>query len=94
MNSTSSSFFPTGGNVSDPERVILAREEIIAINKVLENMPDNRRRAFLHYRFEGLSAAEIGRRLGISRPGAAKHIARAIAEIDGLFNDDSGTLDR
>ena len=81
------------GDGSSPESALIAREQISEISEVLEKMHENRRLAFMLYRFDGLSVAEIGRRLGISRPAAAKHIAKAISEIDGLFDDDNEQAD-
>ena len=82
-------FFATEGDASSAERVISAREQLSLVNALLEKMPENRRRAFYLHRVEGLTVAEVGRRLGISRTGAAKHIARAISDIDGFFADNA-----
>ncbi|MEM7098405.1 MAG: sigma-70 family RNA polymerase sigma factor [Pseudomonadota bacterium] len=78
-------FFSPAGDNSSPERIISAREQLSAINACLRNMPVRRRRAFMLYRVEGLSMEEVGRRLGLSRSGAAKHVARADHEINLLF---------
>ena len=81
-------FFAIRGYDSTPETVISAREQVKAVNRVLGEMPATRRRAFILHRVEGLSIADVGRRLGISRPGASKHISRAIAQIDAAFAED------
>ena len=78
-------YFPSTGDDSTPERIISAKEQIRAINEVLGKMPEKRRRAFILHRIEGVSVAEAGRRLGISRTAAAKHVTRAAAELNAAF---------
>ncbi|MEM1404804.1 MAG: sigma-70 family RNA polymerase sigma factor [Pseudomonadota bacterium] len=82
-------FYPAEGDDSTPEKIISAREQLNAINSLLRTMPEKRRRAFILHRLEGLSVAEVGRRLGIGRTAAAKHVSRAAAELNALFVDDS-----
>lgn len=81
-------FFPLRGSHSSPETVILAREQLAALNELLRQMPEKRRWALLARRLEGLTLKEIGQRLGISRTAAAKHISRAEKQIDELFLDE------
>lgn len=75
-------YFALKADVSTPESIIQAREQLEAVNECLSNMPLKRRRAFMLHRVEGLSIAETGRRLGIGRTTAAQHISRAAADID------------
>lgn len=79
-------YFPKKGDESTPERIIQAQEQLDAINSILKEMPEMRRRAFILHRIDGLTITETGHALGISRPGAAKHIARAAAEISVYFD--------
>ena len=84
-------YFPLKDDVSSPENIIQAREQLAAVNECLLAMPKKRRRALMLHRLEGLSIAEVGRRLGISRSTAAQHVARAAADLDLLFlNDEQG----
>ena len=80
-------YFPLKDDNSTPERIISAREQLTLINEVLSQMPEKRRRALVLHRIEGLSVAEVGRRLGIGRTAAAKHVARAVAELNARFLD-------
>ncbi|MEM0912450.1 MAG: sigma-70 family RNA polymerase sigma factor [Pseudomonadota bacterium] len=82
-------YFSQKGSHSSPETVILAREQLRAINEVLKKMPDKKRRAIMLYRMEGITHKEIARRLKISRPMVTKYIASAHAEISALFVDDN-----
>ena len=81
-------YFPLKGDDSTPERVIVARDQLKAINALLLAMPEKRRRAVILHRVDGLSVAEVGRRLGISRSTAAQHVARGVADLDILFLSD------
>lgn len=75
-------YFPLKADASTPESIIEAKEQLRAVNECLSRMPVKRRRAFMLHRVEGLSIAETGRRLGISRTTASQHVARAAADID------------
>ena len=74
----------SGGSGFDisPERVLIAKEDIATIAKVLNTMPVKRREALLMHRVDGLSLAEIARRTGRSPTAIKKHIVRAMADID------------
>ncbi|MEM8937344.1 MAG: sigma-70 family RNA polymerase sigma factor [Pseudomonadota bacterium] len=78
-------FFAVRGNDFSPERVLEVKEQLSAINAVLRKMPERRRQALLWNRVEGLNVAAVARRLGITRAGAVKHIARAAADIDAAL---------
>lgn len=75
-------FFPSRGDDSTPEKVLQVKEELQAINKVLRQMPEKRRYAFLLHKVEGLSVSAVARRLGISRTPTQKHITRAAHQIE------------
>ena len=75
-------FFSGGGAILDPQRVLLAREQLRHINFVLHKMPLKRRRAFILHRIEGLNVSEVARRLNLSRSGAQKHLSKAFAQLD------------
>ncbi|MEL7025315.1 MAG: RNA polymerase sigma factor [Pseudomonadota bacterium] len=78
-------FFAFEGGASTPETLITAREQLELINEALGKMPEKRRRAFVLHRVEGMTITETGRRLGIGRTAAAKHIARAAADLHALL---------
>ena len=75
-------FFPLRGDNSTSERVLIAREQLRAINEALREMPVRRRRAFLLHKVEGLSVSDVARQLKIGRTTAHKHIVRAGQLID------------
>ncbi|MEM8985120.1 MAG: RNA polymerase sigma factor [Pseudomonadota bacterium] len=82
-------YFPLKGDISTPENVILAKEQLRMINAHLRDMPEKRRRAFVLYRVEGLTLVEVARRLRISRTAVSNHIAKAHASLNALFIEDA-----
>lgn len=78
-------FFPSGGDVLTPERVLLAKDQMGLVTAALSNMPKKRRRILIMNRIEKLSYTEIGRRLGIGRTAVTKHVAKAMADIDAAL---------
>lgn len=71
----------SAGFECSPDRVLLAKDQLDAAEAIIRAMPANRRQCFLLHRFEGLSFAEIGRRLGMSAVGARGHVERAMRDI-------------
>lgn len=82
-------FFPSTGDNSSPETVMLAREQLKAVNAILRDMPEKRRRALVLYRVEGLTLVEVARRLRISRTAVSKHIAKAQIALNAIFIEDA-----
>lgn len=81
-------YFPLKDDETTPERIIEVRDQLKAINEVLRHMPAKRRRVVILHRVEGLSLAEIGRKLGISRQVAAKHLAKGTADLNVMIMND------
>ncbi|MEM1134117.1 MAG: sigma-70 family RNA polymerase sigma factor [Pseudomonadota bacterium] len=61
----------------DPERVVMAREELKIVLEALKQMPERRRDVFIACRIDGLNPRQAGERLGISRSAAVRHLALA-----------------
>lgn len=81
-------YFPHGGDISTPETVVLAKEQLKAVNEILRQMPEKRRRALVLYRVEGLTLVEVARRLRLSRTAVSKHIAKAHSALSELYVED------
>jgi RNA polymerase sigma factor (sigma-70 family) len=62
----------------DPETSYQHRQRLEAINKAMEELPENCRLAFYLNRVEGYSHAEVAERLQLSESMVAKHLARAM----------------
>lgn len=73
-----------------PERVLLGKERLDVMSRVLFAMPEVRRRSFLLNRLRGLSAAAIARETGYSGSAVKKHIGLALAEIEAALTASEG----
>lgn len=71
----------------NPEVVLSGRQRYRLIEQVIRGMPEKRRRILLLNRLEGLSYAEIGRRLGLSESVVRKHAALAVRECAAVLLD-------
>ena len=80
-------FFANDGYHFATERVFLAKEDVKTAMKVIEAMPETRRRAFVLVRLQGLSHQEAAVQLGISRPAISKHIARASLDLHNAVSE-------
>lgn len=60
------------------EQAAIARQQLAALNRVIQNMPAPCREVFLLVRVEGLTYVEIGERLGISSKTAYSRMVRAL----------------
>lgn len=65
----------------DPESALITRTELLRMDRIMAAMPARPREVFRLSRIEGLSFAEIGRRLGTSRQTVHEHMTRALLAI-------------
>jgi RNA polymerase sigma-70 factor (ECF subfamily) len=77
-----------------PEATVLAREELAIVQRAIEAMPRQTRRAFTLRRVEGVSQAEIARLMHLSEHSVEKHIARGIKLLTTAFRDRGETAPR
>jgi RNA polymerase sigma-70 factor (ECF subfamily) len=74
----------------DPESMLVTRDELRRMDRIITAMPARAREVFRLCRIEGLSYAEVGRQLGISRQTVQDHTIRALLAIqiaaDGDFD--------
>jgi RNA polymerase sigma factor (sigma-70 family) len=78
-----------------PERQVTARQELEHLERILETVPEQGRRAFCLQKFQGLSQREIAQEMGISEKTVEKHLAGAILRILEALSEekDSRTTD-
>lgn len=69
------------GAYFDPQRVLMGREELAVIEKVIRGMPQRRQQCFVMHRFEELSFAEIARRLRVSETTVCGHVESGLRDI-------------
>lgn len=62
-----------------PESRALILETLVAIDRMLDELEPRAREIFLLSRFEGLTYAQIGKKLGVSVTTVKKHLTRALA---------------
>lgn len=71
--------------VPDPrpnaEAQLVTRDELRRMDRIIAGMPAKARAVFCLARIEGLSYAEIGRRLGVSRQTVHDHMTRALLAL-------------
>jgi RNA polymerase sigma factor (sigma-70 family) len=60
----------------EPDRQVIKRDELRRVEAAIETLPARMREAIALAYFEGLSRAEIARRMRITRPAASKYIAK------------------
>lgn len=82
-------FFAAKGSELSPERVIEVRDQLKIISRVIAEMPETRRVAFLMNRIEGKNYSAIGRHLGMSPNGVIKHVSRAVFDLKAALEDQS-----
>ncbi|HYG25498.1 MAG TPA: sigma-70 family RNA polymerase sigma factor [Caulobacteraceae bacterium] len=63
------------------ERVLMGKETVRSLVAALGALPERTRAVFMLYHFQGLSHADIGRRLGIAIRTVEDHMARANAHL-------------
>ena len=80
-----------GGNSFEeisPERVLLGKQRLALLERVLGELPERTRVVFLLHRFEELKYAEIAKRLEISVSSVEKHMMEAMRRIKARFERD------
>jgi len=64
-----------------PERIIMTRERLSLLERVMWDMPVKRRQMLILNRFDGLTYAEISRQSGLSQSAVKKHVVKALADF-------------
>ena len=70
------------------EETVAGDEVGIRLLKLIEMMPEKRRKAFIFSRFAGMSNKEIAEKMGISIHTVNRHLTMALSDLkEGLLND-------
>ncbi|PCI34245.1 MAG: hypothetical protein COB54_00150 [Alphaproteobacteria bacterium] len=64
-----------------PERIIITRERLALLERVMWDMPVKRRRMLVLNKFDGLTYAEISRQSGLSQSAVKKHVMKALTDF-------------
>jgi RNA polymerase sigma-70 factor (ECF subfamily) len=75
----------------DPERTVIARDELRRVQAALATLTDRARRIFLLRRIEGMPQKEIARTLGVSEAVVENEASRSLRAILTMMTDDTTT---
>ena len=70
---------PADGRDFSPEDVLVSKDELARLEAAIAVLKPRQRTALLLHRLDGLSFAEIGRRMGVSPSGARKLVEQGFA---------------
>ncbi len=83
---------PEYNGQTDSEDIVLKRERLAMLMKIIEKMPGKRKRIFVLNRVHGLSYDEIAKREGMKKTAVTRHIFRALEdcrrEMDEIFEQE------
>lgn len=65
----------------DGERIVMARQELTQVAKILSELPDRTLTVFRMHRLEGLTYAEIGKHLGIGTTRVHQLLQDALVHV-------------
>jgi RNA polymerase sigma factor (sigma-70 family) len=71
------------------ERALCANEELARAQRTIDALPVSCRTAFLLFRIEGCTHAQIARLMGISKSMVEKHVAEAVFRLSRARADDA-----
>ncbi|MEM8796239.1 MAG: RNA polymerase sigma factor [Pseudomonadota bacterium] len=71
----------------DPERILLARQELARVVKALEKLPPRTIRAFSMRYLEGVTFAEIARRMDIPLQTASSLVRKSLSTVAYALKD-------
>lgn len=73
----------------EPDRSVIAREELRRVMTVLGRLPARAREAITLAYFDGLSGKEVAKRMGVTKSTASQHLANgALILMDILYGGD------
>ena len=66
---------------NDPALEVSAQQSVEELERALQTLSPKARATFLYHRRDGMTLAQIGARLGVSRPQVKKYLAKALAQF-------------
>ncbi|WP_411037253.1 RNA polymerase sigma factor [Shinella sp. BYT-45] len=70
-----------------PERHLISRQNLRAVQAALDTLPEKTRRIFLMNRLEGISHRRLAERFGMSEEAVYYHIRRALEKLATVRDD-------
>ena len=77
-----------------PARIHDGRRQLTIVAKALWDMPKKRRKLLVMNRFDGLSYAEIARRVDLSETVVRKHVTKALIDCQKALQAQAGKNSR
>lgn len=74
------------------DRIAAARQDLGLITRILDELPEKCRTAFVRYKLEGIGYAEIEEELGVSESMVRKYVLRAVAHCSARFAELDGWI--
>jgi RNA polymerase sigma factor (sigma-70 family) len=69
----------------EPDRWIMAREEVRRLQAVLGRLPARAREAVTLAYFDGLSGKEVAERMGVTQAAASQHLAKGVLMLTDIL---------
>lgn len=74
-------------SIPEPDTVLADRQQLERLEKLIQQLPANRRRVFLLCRVEGKSYAEVAHELDITPRTVENHVYKALKTLKERFED-------
>jgi len=68
-------------DITDPARVVCARQTLGRLCQAIDALPPQCRRAFILFKFEGISHMEIAAEFGVTKNAVEKLLIRALVQL-------------
>jgi RNA polymerase sigma factor (sigma-70 family) len=82
--------FDIAADEPEPDRAIIAKEELRKVKAALVHLPPRTREAIELTYFAGLSCTEVAKRMGVAKPTASKFIAKGTLTLGRILHGPSG----
>lgn len=73
-----------------PDRILAARSDLALIIRIIEELPQKCRQAFIAYRFEGRSYEDIAQDMGVTQSMVRKYVLKAVSHCAVRFDELEG----
>lgn len=73
-----------------PERILAAKSDLSLVIRILEELPQKCRFAFISYRFEDRDYEDIAREMGVTQSMVRKYVLKAVAHCAARFEELEG----
>ncbi|GKS89913.1 sigma-70 family RNA polymerase sigma factor [Acidovorax sp. SUPP2539] len=81
---------PSAAPLSPPELALAAHQRQRALLAAIEQLPQASREAFILTKLYGMPQDEAARRMGVSRGMVARHLARALRDVEPVLIEGAG----